>query len=288
MITITKEKLIKMVGIDEKWLQNIKDDIFTTKQEKLPSINECINLSSSPATENEDETMKLIFKAIAICKTQDVKVLILGQDPYPDKVDKFGRRAHGLAFSFQNEKGINEPADASLLNIFKAIKAYKTNEKFYDISDTDIKGTKDNDGWNTNLETWATSKGILLLNTALTYCDEIKKEDRVTIWKPFVEKIIENLLIKNENGKLVVFLWGDTAQTAFHNAIYNNRKDNKRDIIADLRRNLLVLSTSHPSNSGQAVKRGFCYEAPNHFKACDMFLFGEDEKNYIWKNFPEK
>ena len=168
--------------------------------------------------------------------------------------------------------------------IFKAIKAYKTNEKFYDISDTDIKGTKDNDGWNTNLETWATSKGILLLNTALTYCDEIKKEDRVTIWKPFVEKIIENLLIKNENGKLVVFLWGDTARKLLNNCIKNLLDKSKKSI----NKNVLVCVSNHPSN--QSINRGgnFPILAPAHFEACDKFLFGEDEKNYIWKNFPEK
>lgn len=275
MITITKEKLIKMVGIDEKWLQNIKDDIFTTKQEKLPSINECINLSSSPATENEDETMNLIFKAIAICKTQDVKVLILGQDPYPSKGKNKGR-ADGLAFS---QNGIT-PAYDSLLNIFKAIKVYQYKEEvklkkyFCDINENEV-------SWGTNLECWAKNNGILLLNTALTYCDEIKKEDRVTIWKPFVEKIIENLLVQNKNGKLVVLLWGDDAKLLFHKTIFDD-KNNIKDITGKIKRNLLVLSTSHPSNNYSAFKRGFCYEAPNHFEACDEFL-----EEPIFKDFPE-
>ena len=194
---------------------------------------------------------------------------------------------------------------------------------FCDIAKKEVK-------WSTNLEIWAKKKGILLLNTALTYQKKEKedpktqkelKEKHKSAWNQFVQHIIRNLinckLTMRDNNKLAVFLWGVDAQNIFSQSlkkipnsetlsdlinapdkiftdkeikkllhypedtkIDNNNNNNNNNIIR-------LFLTSHPSNNYQAVKQGFCYEAPNHFAACDKFLCQNDNGKYIFKDFPE-
>lgn len=237
----------------------------------ITNMSECINNCQSPRVSKNGQTseddLKIIFKAFSLFPLNETRVLIIGQDPYPDV-----NRAHGLAFSFADNK---KPADDSLLNIFKAIQAYNTEKE--DIAN-----------WNTNLEKWAKENKVLLLNTALTYekthdieKKEIKKAQNKlytkhkNIWKPLFNEIIKNLV---NNNKICVFLWGQKAQKAYNNAIKN----------VNVNENVKVYKTSHPSNNGQAVKKGFSDDAPNHFKACDKFLGANPQTGkYIWKDFPE-
>lgn len=232
-----------------KWITSDDFEEFVNND----NIRECIEKCTSPAKED-------IFNAFKIGKPEDVRVLILGQDPYPKE-----GRAHGYAFSFGDNK---EPAEDSLLNIFKALQAYKTNQAF-----DKIESKVEN--WGTNLATWANNNGILLLNTALTYVKGGKTEHQ-NKWKDFIEYVIEKILTTGEK-KLVVFLWGDDARVLFHRVIFSEK--DKKDKTANIKRKLLVLSTSHPSENHNAFKKGFCYEAPNHFKACDNFL-----DNPVWEN----
>jgi len=229
--------------INAKWLSGFEND-------KLEDLKKFINdLDDNKISPEKDK----IFNAFKIgnngniCEPKDVKVLIIGQDPYT----KISGKADGYAFS-QNGK---KPAEDSLLNIYIAIqKAYKFKNK-------------DIDTWDTNLATWAKDNGVLLLNTALTY-QKGKKIEHQNNWKNFIELVI-NKLLTTVNNKLVVFLWGDDARRLFHKVMFES--DNIRDI--------LVLPTSHPSKNYDAYKKGFCYEAPNHFKACDEFL-----KEPVWEN----
>ena len=244
-----------------------------------------------------------VFNAFKLFKPEETKVLIIGQDPYPSKGRNEGR-AHGLAFSFANRNNIIEPADDSLLNIFKAIVKYRKYK--------DIKENNDTAAWNTNLENWAKNKNnkVLLLNTALTYKDN---EEHFSVWEEFVMDIISSLLITKINGKdnFAVFLWGIEAQNIFAQSL--NRLDKECinefkniDIIKDNRSkkkirfkcikklikgkkplksqtgNIKLYMTSHPSNNHQSVKKGFSDDAPKHFECCDKFL-GDD----IWLKFPE-
>lgn len=162
--TITKDNYIK------KWIDNKTKDLLVENDD----IIECIANCTSPVKiEDEEDTIiqekiKTIFNAFTLFKPEDTRILILGQDPYPN-----AERAHGLAFSFGDNK---IPADDSLLNIFKAIKAYKENKTFDTVNVEEIKGNikKKIQPWNTNLKTWAGNNGILLLNTALTYKENEK------------------------------------------------------------------------------------------------------------------
>ena len=124
-----------------------------------------------------------VFNAFKLTEFEDVKVLILGQDPYPNP-----EHAHGLAFSSRAEK-----CPASLKNIFTVI-----NKNF----DKDFVFYK----W--ELTSWA-EQGVFLLNTALTFYDEKHQNKILKLWKPFIDLVLEKLANKKE--PLVGMLWGNKA-----------------------------------------------------------------------------
>ena len=125
-----------------------------------------------------------IFRAFDLTPLNQVKVVILGQDPYHGS-----GQAHGLSFSVPD--GV--PAPPSLKNIFKEIE-----------SDLDIKMS----GY-PNLENWA-RQGVLLLNAVLTVrCGEAASHSRIG-WEQFTDAVIRYI---SENCEGVVFmLWGNFAR----------------------------------------------------------------------------
>lgn len=126
-----------------------------------------------------------IFNALRYTSYSDVKVVIIGQDPYHGP-----NQAHGLSFSVK--KGIEPPP--SLKNIFKEI---------YDELGTD------NSGKHGELTNWAKS-GVLLLNTVLTVREASPNSHRGMGWENFTDRVISLL---NEREKPVVFLlWGNNAK----------------------------------------------------------------------------
>jgi uracil-DNA glycosylase len=126
----------------------------------------------------------LIFNAFDSTPFDEVKVVILGQDPYHGK-----GQAHGLCFSVQD--GVKAPP--SLVNIFKEIK-----------NDLDI-----NWSGKGNLQSWAT-QGVFLLNAILTVRAVQPASHRETGWENFTNAVIQKLSDEKEN--LVFFLWGKFAQ----------------------------------------------------------------------------
>ncbi|MCF6456949.1 uracil-DNA glycosylase [Pseudoalteromonas sp. MMG024] len=126
-----------------------------------------------------------VFSAFSSTAFEDVKVVILGQDPYhgPDQ-------AHGLAFSVK--PGVKAPP--SLANMYKELA-------------TDIDGfTIPNHGY---LQAWA-EQGVLLLNTVLTVEQGQAHSHKKLGWETFTDRVIAAL---NEHGDGIVFLlWGSHAQ----------------------------------------------------------------------------
>jgi uracil-DNA glycosylase len=125
-----------------------------------------------------------VFTALALTSYDQVRVVILGQDPYhgPDQ-------AHGLAFSVR--KGVSPPP--SLLNIFKELRS-------------DLGVTPPGHG---NLVGWA-EQGVLLLNTVLTVRAGAAASHKGHGWERLTDRIIELL---SARGQPVVFvLWGTPAQ----------------------------------------------------------------------------
>ena len=126
----------------------------------------------------------LIFNAFNHCNFNDLKVVILGQDPYHG----YGQ-AHGLSFSVPN--GIKKPP--SLQNVFKEIK--------YDLN---IEPPESGD-----LLRWA-NQGVLLLNSILTVRRGMPGSHQGKGWEVFTDSVIE--LISKHKNKIVFMLWGAYAQ----------------------------------------------------------------------------
>jgi uracil-DNA glycosylase len=127
---------------------------------------------------------QLIFNAFNLTPFHQVKVVILGQDPYHG-----AGQAHGLCFSVP--QGIKPPP--SLVNIFKEI-------------ETDIHIPPPAHG---NLEHWA-RQGVLLLNAMLTVrANEPASHSKIG-WEQFTDSVIKKL--SDEKEGLVFLLWGRFAQ----------------------------------------------------------------------------
>lgn len=126
----------------------------------------------------------LIFNALNSTGFDDVKVVILGQDPYHGP-----NQAMGLSFSVP--KGIPKPP--SLLNIFKEIQ-----------SDLNLKTPDHGD-----LTSWA-NQGVLLLNATLTVEANKAGSHQNQGWESFTDRIISVLNDRKEN--IVFMLWGSFAQ----------------------------------------------------------------------------
>lgn len=125
-----------------------------------------------------------IFNAFKLTPFSDVKVVILGQDPYHEK-----GQAHGLAFSTPDGR----PIPRSLKNIFKEI----SSEYDCPIPQSGC------------LEKWA-GQGVFLLNTVLTVEEGNANSHSDCGWQTFTDKVIESL---NEHTMPVVFLlWGKQAE----------------------------------------------------------------------------
>jgi len=126
----------------------------------------------------------LIFNAFNLCSFNNVKAVIIGQDPYHGP-----GQAHGLCFSVRD--GIDYPP--SLKNIYKEIES-DLNCKIFSSG---------------NLERWA-SQGVLLLNATLTVRAHQAGSHQKKGWEEFTDAVI--YLLNKEKNHLVFFLWGAYAQ----------------------------------------------------------------------------
>lgn len=127
-----------------------------------------------------------IFNAFEFTPFNEVKVVILGQDPYHG-----AGQAHGLCFSVNK----NVAVPPSLKNIYKELQ-------------TDIEGyTAPNHG---DLSHWA-KQGVLLLNATLTVEKDKAGSHQGKGWEKFTDEVIKQLSTQKE--KLVFILWGKFAQS---------------------------------------------------------------------------
>ena len=126
---------------------------------------------------------KDIFRAFEMTPYDEVKVVILGQDPYHED-----GQANGLAFSVNN----GTKAPPSLQNIFKELQ-------------DDMGGRFRT---NTDLSDWA-EQGVLLLNSSLSVI-EGKANSMSKTWEPFTDGIIE--LLSKKETPIVFVLWGNNAK----------------------------------------------------------------------------
>ena len=172
-----------MPGINPKiegsWKEILKDEFssqyFTELKEFLIEEKKKFNIYPPG---------KLIFNAFNRTAFEEVRVVILGQDPYHGK-----GQAHGLCFSVP--EGISQPP--SLLNIFKELKS-------------DLGIPIANHG---NLEKW-TSQGILLINATLTVRANQAGSHQNKGWEKFSDVVIQK--ISEKRAGIIFLLWGSYAQ----------------------------------------------------------------------------
>lgn len=169
-----------MIRITKNWSTLLADEFQKPYFKKLQEFLEREYSSHTIYPEMEN-----IFSALNAVKFEDVKVVIIGQDPYHEP-----GQAHGLAFSVQD--GVEIPP--SLVNIFKEIE-----------SDLSIKCQHSG-----NLSRWA-KQGVLLLNTSLTVRRAQANSHRGKGWEIFTEQIIR--LLSQREDPMVFLLWGSNAQS---------------------------------------------------------------------------
>ena len=237
-----------MLVIGNDWDNLLKDefnkDYFIKLQENL--LNEYKTQTIYPAYND-------IFNALKLTAFSDVKVVILGQDPYHGE-----GQAHGLAFSVK--KDVKKPS--SLVNIIKEIHTdidcdsdifTKVNiiKEIHSDTDSDVL-----DGFLTH---WA-KQGVLLLNTILTVRKGQPNSHKKIGWEIFTDKIITLL---SERRKPVVFLlWGNNAKAKMK-LIKNHHK---------------VLTAAHPSSL--SAYRGFF--GCKHFSKTNEFLKETEQEIIKW------
>lgn len=223
----------KQLGVTLKKLGITKENIE----------NNGLNYYIRPGPEN-------ILNAFRFCEVEDVKCVIVGQDPYPDM-----ESAHGLSFSIP--KG--EKIPGSLSKIYDCL--YKQEL----ISKKPING---------NLEEWA-KQGVLLLNRYLTRNPQIVESKVIsdggkdsknihTFWGDFTGAIIKHLctLADNKNSYLCLMLWGQKAQeivSAIPEFVMNDK--------------ISIKTWGHPSKASPVNQK----PGPKNFDNCTHFKSVNEE-----------
>ena len=149
-----------------------------------------------------------IFNALKLVAPSDVKVVIIGQDPYHEP-----NQAHGLSFSVINGNKLPK----SLINIYSELE-----------SDIGCKPNK-----NGCLTSWA-NQGVLLLNSVLTVREHVANTHENKGWENFTKKIVE-IVLKQSQPKVFI-LWGKNAKNIFF-SVYNK----------DIHKNVFYIQSAHPS-----------------------------------------
>ena len=178
-----------MAAINGDWLEALKDEF---KKDYYKQLFEKVNeeyrtrLIFPPAND--------IFNAFHLTPLKDVKVVILGQDPYHGN-----NQAHGLCFSVKPEVEI----PPSLVNIYKELQ-------------DDLGCTIPGHGY---LVKWA-KQGVLMLNTVLTVRAHQANSHRGIGWEEFTDVAIR--VLNTQDRPIVFILWGRPAQ--MKKAMLNNPK----------------------------------------------------------------
>lgn len=167
------------IRMEESWKQRLKDEFDKPYFKTLTDF-----VREEYSTRKIYPPAKLIFNAFDQCPFHQVKVVIVGQDPYHEP-----GQAHGLCFSVND--GVAIPP--SLINIYKEIH-----------DDLGVPVPKSG-----NLERWS-RQGVLLLNATLTVRAHQAGSHQHRGWEEFTDSAI--LHLANERDHLVFILWGAYAQ----------------------------------------------------------------------------
>ena len=170
---------MKTIQLHSEWKAFLKEELNSNNFQVIISALAIDRKSYAIFPAND-----LIFNAFKLTRPSNIKVVILGQDPYHGK-----GQAHGLSFSVPN--GVKIPP--SLRNIFKELQS--------DLNHS-ISG-------NGNLESWA-KQGVLLMNATLTVREKKAGSHQKLGWELFTDSVIKK--ISDKKRGIIFLLWGAFAQ----------------------------------------------------------------------------
>ncbi len=168
-----------MVQLNNSWDELLADEFAKPYYQKLRRV-----LANEYRTRTIYPDMYDIFNALRYTPYEDIKAVILGQDPYHG-----AGQAHGLCFSVKSPT----PPPPSLCNIFKEL---------HDDIGMDIPTGGDLTGW--------AKQGVLLLNTVLTVREGQANSHKTIGWQAFTDHVIE--LCNQREQPMVFLLWGGNAK----------------------------------------------------------------------------
>lgn len=238
---------------------------FTDSMSYSDYIDKCCSQAWKPFFESQREELNYIYRKInemrkikrifplheftfriyELLPPQDVRVIILGQDPYDDLGKDYLPKATGVAFSTRKTAGL----PPSFREIYK------------ELENSIPRFTKPSHGC---LDYWI-SQGVFLLNASLTVYENNKVDKKDTghkaIWKEFVLNTINYLLKVNPN--IMVLLWGKKAQE-----------------IEDKLNTKNILTAPHPSPMNQGYNK---FSGCGHFVKVNRHLALLEQKEIDWK-----
>lgn len=189
---------------------------------------------------------KMLFRAFDFFPPQETRVVIIGQDPYPQPGN-----ACGMAFAVPE----TQPVPGSLQHIFAEInREYNTPNAYH----------------SPTLVQWA-SQGVLLLNTILSVAEGKPLSHSAIGWQNFTNYTIEHL--SEINDGMVFMLWGNPAQ-------------NRRPLIDESKHLVLTathpsgLSWGKLADGSRRAEQSFW--GCNHFIECNKYLEAEGHKPIVW------
>jgi uracil-DNA glycosylase len=229
-------------SLPEDWANLLKDEF---DKPYLQEIGQFLN-SELKSNKLIYPPLKNIFQSLHETSVAELKVIILGQDPY-HSVDKVSQlpHAHGLSFSIPKPAKKIPP---SLKNIFKELQS--------DLGETYSIPTHG------NLTKWS-NQGVLLLNSTLTVQAHQANSHSKIGWQKFTDKIIQK--ISQTTDQKVFILWGNYARSK--KALIDTKKH-------------LVLESPHPSPF--SAHKGFFGSKP--FTKTNHYLHKTKQKIIDWQS----
>lgn len=249
-------------SIPEQWenllfnqrARNVLVNIYNTLQDDLDDPDE--DISPNP---------KNIFNFAKVTPLNRIHIVIMAQDPYPDRA-----QAHGLAFSSLNKK-----VPDSLKNIYKCLVTQKFIKRIPKKSDLTI---------------WA-KRGVLLLNSSLT--TKVKKMGvHKKLWNKYTDLLVKNLCdhFAKKNRMLIFMLWGKHAESKSFiiNSCSSDRSDSSDSNDDNNNDNShIVLTWRHPSPMAQRCKESLQFINCTNFREANEILKDEYNSKNARVNIPK-
>jgi uracil-DNA glycosylase len=229
-----------LTNLETDW-KSILEDIFNNNLENTENLTKHINLDKE--TNNIYPPENMIFNSFSHFNFSDLKVIIMGQDPYHQP-----GQAMGLSFSVP--KNIKIPP--SLRNIFKELKSNFSNNNELELEHGDL--------------TYIANQGVLLLNRTLTVI-ESKPNSHKKYWKFFTDALLKYIIEKSKNK--IFLLWGNDSKSIKTGFIKQNIDYSSHHF----------LESAHPSPL--SANKGGWYGC-KHFKKTNELLLNMNIDEINW------